>query len=58
MAGVIAGIAPSIAPTEGDTLVDGDGMALAPGFVDLHSHSDLYTMVPGDTGARSATSRS
>ncbi len=49
--GVIAGIAPSIAPTEGDTLVDGDGLALAPGFVDLHSHSDLYTMVPGDTGA-------
>jgi N-acyl-D-aspartate/D-glutamate deacylase len=49
--GVVAGIAPSIAPTEGDTLVDGDGLALAPGFVDLHSHSDLYTMVPGDTGA-------
>ncbi len=31
--------------------MDGDGLALAPGFVDLHSHSDLYTMVPGDTGA-------
>ncbi len=31
-------------------MVDGDGLALAPGFVDLHSHSDLYTMVAADTG--------
>jgi N-acyl-D-amino-acid deacylase len=28
----------------GGPVVDGGGLALAPGFVDLHSHSDLYTL--------------
>lgn len=31
-------------PFEVATEVDGSGLALAPGFVDLHSHSDLYTV--------------
>ncbi len=48
--GDIARIAPSITPGESDTVVGGDGLVLAPGFIDLHSHSDLYTMVPGDKG--------
>ncbi|MHB8296718.1 MAG: N-acyl-D-amino-acid deacylase family protein [Acidimicrobiales bacterium] len=30
---------------EGDVVVDGSGLALAPGFVDMHSHSDLYSLV-------------
>ena len=50
--GTVAAIAPSITPSEGDTLVDGDGQVLAPGFVDMHSHSDLYTLVrPEDAPA-------
>jgi N-acyl-D-amino-acid deacylase len=44
--GVVVGVGPSLTSTPGDTVVDGDGLALAPGFVDLHSHSDLYTLVP------------
>lgn len=32
-------------------LVDGEGLVLAPGFVDLHSHSDLYTLVRDAEGA-------
>ncbi len=49
--GVVERIAASITPAEGETVVDGDGLVLAPGFVDLHSHSDLYTIVPADGGA-------
>ncbi len=30
----------------GAEVVDGADLALAPGFVDLHSHSDLYSAVP------------
>jgi len=33
------------APGEGAAIVDGSGLVLAPGFIDLHSHSDLYTVV-------------
>jgi N-acyl-D-amino-acid deacylase len=29
---------------EGCEVLRGEGLALAPGFVDLHSHSDLYTL--------------
>lgn len=50
-AGLITEIEPSITPTESETVTDGHGLVLAPGFVDMHSHSDLYTMVPGDGGA-------
>jgi N-acyl-D-amino-acid deacylase len=33
------------ASAPGAEVVDGRGLVLAPGFVDLHSHSDLYTVV-------------
>jgi N-acyl-D-amino-acid deacylase len=33
------------APGEGAAIVEGAGLVLAPGFIDLHSHSDLYTVV-------------
>ncbi len=49
--GVIERIAPGITPVEGDEVVDAGGLTLAPGFVDLHSHSDLYTVQPVDAGA-------
>ena len=28
-----------VAPATGDTIVDGKGLALAPGFIDIHNHS-------------------
>jgi N-acyl-D-amino-acid deacylase len=34
----------------GTAIVDGAGLVLAPGFIDLHSHSDLYTVVREDGG--------
>jgi N-acyl-D-amino-acid deacylase len=47
--GRVSGIAPAITPGEDDVIVDGSGKVLCPGFVDMHSHSDLYTLVrPAD----------
>ncbi len=44
--GVLVSVGPPQAhpPFDVATVVDGTGLALAPGFVDLHSHSDLYTV--------------
>jgi N-acyl-D-amino-acid deacylase len=41
---------PAGAPGVGVETVEGAGLVLAPGFVDLHSHSDLYTVVRGAEG--------
>ena len=50
--GRVAAIAPAITPVEGDEVVDGSGHVLSAGFIDMHSHSDLYTLVrPADGGA-------
>src|ERR1700730_275327 len=50
--GRISGIAPAITPGEDDVIVDGSGKVLCPGFIDMHSHSDLYTLVrPAGRGA-------
>lgn len=47
--GRIAELGPSVAQGEGEPIVDGSGRVLSPGFVDLHSHSDLYALWrPGD----------
>lgn len=47
--GRISEIAPAITPGEDDVIVDGSGKVLCPGFIDMHSHSDLYTLVrPAD----------
>jgi N-acyl-D-amino-acid deacylase len=45
--GRISRVAPSVQVGDGDVseVIDGAGLVLAPGFVDLHSHSDLYTLV-------------
>jgi N-acyl-D-amino-acid deacylase len=37
----ISEIAPKLKPAKGDTIVDGKGHALSPGFIDMHSHADL-----------------
>ncbi len=41
----------SLAPDEGDGVIEGGGLALAPGFIDLHSHSDLYSLQRSGRGA-------
>jgi N-acyl-D-amino-acid deacylase len=48
--GTIAAIsrAGGMAPVQGTVVIDGTGLVLAPGFVDLHSHSDLYSAVSED----------
>ncbi|MBV8507841.1 MAG: amidohydrolase family protein, partial [Alphaproteobacteria bacterium] len=55
--GRVAEIAAGLTPAEGEEVVDGDGKVLCPGFIDMHSHSDLYTLVRptgGGSGRRGA----
>jgi len=35
----ISAVAPSLAPLAGETVIDEHGLALAPGFIDMHSHA-------------------
>ncbi len=37
-----------VAPMPGDTIVDANGLALAPGFIDTHSHSDRLILARRD----------
>ena len=48
--GRIEAIGPGIAVADGSTVVDASGLVLCPGFIDMHSHSDLYTMVRPGSG--------
>jgi N-acyl-D-amino-acid deacylase len=45
--GLIASVGPPSKPQAGGSAecIEPSGLVLAPGFVDLHSHSDLYTLV-------------
>ena len=36
----IAAVAPGLQPEAGEAVLDGQGLALAPGFIDAHSHAD------------------
>ena len=38
--GVITHVGPDVAPGEGTEVLDAEGLVLAPGFVDTHSHAD------------------
>ncbi len=48
--GRIAAIGPGADAHPEAEVVDGAGLVLAPGFVDLHSHSDLYTLFREEAG--------
>lgn len=48
--GLIADVAPSI-QSEGARIIEAGGKVVAPGFVDVHSHSDYYLLI--DPRARS-----
>ncbi|MHB1500683.1 MAG: N-acyl-D-amino-acid deacylase family protein [Candidatus Dormibacteria bacterium] len=50
--GVVSAIGPGLSAVPGSEVMDAEGLTLAPGFIDMHSHSDLYTLVPSDSGMR------
>ncbi len=39
-AGLISAVGTPLQPTPGESVVDGTGLVLAPGFIDTHSHAD------------------
>ena len=49
--GRVAAWAPTLSPESDEEVVDGSGLVLCPGFVDMHSHSDLWTLVRQGPGA-------
>jgi N-acyl-D-amino-acid deacylase len=49
--GVVAAVGSSSGMPAHAEQIDGDGLVLAPGFIDLHSHSDLYTLFREDPAA-------
>jgi N-acyl-D-amino-acid deacylase len=49
--GAIGEVAGDLRPGPGETVVDAGGLVVAPGFVDLHSHSDLYSLVRDGSAA-------
>jgi N-acyl-D-amino-acid deacylase len=48
--GRIAELRRNLSAEPDEAVIDADGATLAPGFIDMHSHSDLYTLVAGDDG--------
>ncbi|MFD4533659.1 amidohydrolase family protein [Kitasatospora sp. NPDC058397] len=47
--GLIAGIGPGL---DAPTVVDADGLVLAPGFIDMHAHSDLALLLEPEHPAK------
>ena len=40
--GKFTSIGPSITPANAEEIIQGEGLVLAPGFIDIHCHSDDY----------------
>jgi len=47
-------VSPKLPPTAGCETVDCAGFALAPGFIDVHSHSDTYALLRPDAPSKIA----
>jgi N-acyl-D-amino-acid deacylase len=47
----IAAVGPHLAPAQGETVRDVTGLALAPGFIDMHSHHDRGLLQDLDAGS-------
>ncbi len=41
----IVAVAPDMEPDNASKIIDADGKVVAPGFVDVHSHSDYYLII-------------
>jgi N-acyl-D-amino-acid deacylase len=50
----VIGRSPGALPGGGRTTLDADGLVLAPGFVDMHAHSDLALLRDPDHSAKAA----
>jgi N-acyl-D-amino-acid deacylase len=50
--GVITGIATDPGHLAASRVIDADGLVLAPGFIDMHAHSDLRSLVERDHPSR------
>lgn len=50
--GVIAALAPDLPPEYARRIVDADGLVAAPGFIDSHSHDDVYLLAQPDGSAK------
>ncbi|MGH3441718.1 MAG: D-aminoacylase, partial [Nitriliruptorales bacterium] len=49
--GLVTEVRPGLTREEREETVDAAGLVLSPGFVDMHSHSDLYALVRPADGA-------
>jgi len=52
--GLIAAVGPAAADVPADRVVDAGGLVLAPGFVDMHAHSDLAVLTDPEHLAKTA----
>lgn len=45
--GLVEALTPPDVPAEAAQVIDADGLAVAPGFVDIHTHSDVSVLLDG-----------
>jgi N-acyl-D-amino-acid deacylase len=50
--GIITAIAPDISPKNVRSVIDADGLMVAPGFIDAHSHDDVYLLADPEGTAK------
>ena len=52
VSGAIAAVGPELPHREARRIVEGDGLVAAPGFIDTHSHDDVYLLVAPEGSAK------